>query len=127
MQIGENDGIDNMVNVDLGFNLDAFEIDVSTLNSCKVGVQLCDELIDVFSMRRSQVGSCLNRIESIMSLQDNNIINLNSKKSLIKDADIAAESTNLTQTQILQQITSSLFTQANQINGNLALRLLGAG
>ena len=116
-----------MVNVDLGFNLDAFEIDVSTLNSCKVGVQLCDELIDVFSMRRSQVGSCLNRIDSIMSLHDNNIINLNSKKSLIKDADIAAESTNLTQTQILQQITSSLFTQANQINGNLALRLLGAG
>ncbi|MBQ7286507.1 MAG: hypothetical protein IJW73_01970, partial [Candidatus Gastranaerophilales bacterium] len=57
----------------------------------------------------------------------NNIINLNSKKSLIKDADIAEESTNLTQTQILQQITSSLFTQANQINGNLALRLLGVG
>ena len=127
LQIGENDGVDNMVNVDLGFNLDAFEIDVSTLNSCKVGVQLCDELIDVFSMRRSQVGSCLNRIESIMTLQDNNIINLNSKKSLIKDADIAEESTNLTQTQILQQITSSLFTQANQINGNLALRLLGVG
>ncbi|MBQ7287930.1 MAG: flagellin, partial [Candidatus Gastranaerophilales bacterium] len=72
-------------------------------------------------------GSCLNRIESIMTLQDNNIINLNSKKSLIKDADIAEESTNLTQTQILQQITSSLFTQANQINGNLALRLLGVG
>ena len=124
LQIGANAGIDNMINVDLGFNLDPFNIDVSTINNCKVAIQKCDELIDVFSLRRSQVGSAMNRIDSIIELQNIDKINLSTKNSLIKDADIAQESANLTQSQILQQISTSLFSQANNITGNLAMKLL---
>ena len=77
------------------------------------------------SYRRSQVGSAASRIDSIVELQNNDIVNLNYKNSLIKDSDIAIESTNLAHAQILQQVSSSLFAQANSMNGALALRLLG--
>ncbi|MBR3605766.1 MAG: hypothetical protein IKL52_07040, partial [Candidatus Gastranaerophilales bacterium] len=51
-------------------------------------------------------------------------VNLNSSKSTITDTDIASESAKLAHNQILQQVSASLFSQANGINGNLALRLL---
>ena len=66
----------------------------------------------------------MNRIDSIIELQNIDKINLSTKNSLIKDADIAQESANLTQSQILQQISTSLFSQANNITGNLAMKLL---
>ena len=40
--------------------------------------------------------------------------NLSSAKSIITDADIAAEASNFTQQQILQQVSTSLLAQANQ-------------
>ena len=124
LQIGDGDGVCNSVTYDLGFNLDNLNMNISSLNSAKVTIQQCDELIDIFSRRRSIVGSVMNRVDSILKLQDNNIVNLKATNSLIKDADIAKESTNYAQTQILQQISSSLFTQANQISASLAQRLL---
>ena len=124
LQIGQNAGTNNTINIDLGFNLDSFEIDVTSLNSTKVAIQKCTELIDTFSLRRSQVGSNLNRLDSIIELQNNDIISLKTANSTIKDTDIAQEASKLTHQQILQQVSSSLFTQANQINGNLAQRLL---
>ena len=125
LQIGSEAGIDNSINIDLGFNLDAFNINVTSINSAKVAIQKCDELMDVFNLRRSQVGSSMNRLDSIVQLQNNDIINLNETNSIIKDADIAKESANLAQNQILQQISTSLFSQAHNITGGLALKLLG--
>ena len=125
LQIGAKDGVDNTVTFDLGFNLDGLNINVMSINSSKVAIQQCDELIDVFSLRRSKVGSVQNRIESIISLQDNDKINLSATNSTIKDADIALESANLAKVQILEQISTSLFSQAHQITGGLAMKLLG--
>lgn len=125
LQIGSEAGEDNSINIDLGFNLDEFNINATSINGAKVAIQKCDELMDVFNLRRSQVGSYMNRLDSIVQLQNNEIINLNSKKSIIADTDIAKESSELIKTQILQQVSSSLFSQAHQINANLALRLIG--
>ena len=72
----------------------------------------------------TQIGSALNRLEAARNLQNNDIVNLNSSKSTITDTDIASESAKLAHNQILQQVSASLFSQANGINGNLALRLL---
>ena len=92
-----------------------------------MSIQKCNELIDVFLLRRAQVGSAMNRMESIIDLQNNDILNLSETNSLIKDADIAKESANLVHNQILQQMSTSVFTQSHQITGNLALKLLGVG
>ena len=124
LQIGAEAGKNNTVKFDLGFNLEEFNITATSINGAKVAIQKCDELIDVFNLRRSQVGSSMNRIDSIIQLQNNDIINLNSTNSIIKDADIAKESTSLAHAQILQEISTSLFSQAHQITGSLALRLL---
>ena len=66
----------------------------------------------------------MNRIESAMKLQELEIENLSFAKSLIKDADIASETSSFVGSQIMQQVSGSLLTQANNMNGNLVQQLL---
>ena len=49
--------------------------------------------------------------------------NLSSAKSIITDADIAAEASTFVQNQILQQVSTSLLSQANQAP-SIALSLI---
>lgn len=73
----------------------------------------------------SDIGATLNRLESIMELQNNNIENLSFAKSLITDSDIALEATKFAHAQILQQVGISLLTQTNNHNRGFVQRLLG--
>ena len=57
-------------------------------------------------------------------LQNVNKINLSQTKSILADTDIAQEAIKNTKGEILKQCSASLLTQANQITGGLALRLL---
>jgi flagellin len=72
-----------------------------------------------------KIASAANRLESVRQTQINELENLTASNSICIDTDIAQEATDLARNQILQQISTSLFSQAHQITGNLALRLLG--
>lgn len=124
LQIGYEAQSDNTIKLDLGFNLDYLKIDVSNREKAEETLKNCDRLIQIFSQKRSQIGSSLNRIDSIMELQNTNMLNLNIKKSLIKDTDIAFESGEFAKNQILSQVSTALFGQAKSINADLAKRLL---
>jgi|SRR5574344_96752 flagellin len=63
----------------------------------------------------ASVGSGQSRLDSAIEALDSQYINLSAASSLIKDADIAAESSNYVKAQILQQTSASLLSQANQI------------
>ena len=71
------------------------------------------------------IGATLNRLDSISKVQNLDIENLSNLNSIIMDTDIACETANLTKSQILQQVSASLFTHANSLNGGLVQRLLG--
>jgi flagellin len=60
-----------------------------------------------------------NRLESTVRNLANVIENQSAARSRIRDADFAAETSNLTRTQILQQAGSAMLAQANMIPQNV--------
>ncbi len=82
-----------------------------------------DKALDKITSDRSELGAYSNRLES----NYNNLVstneNIEQSKSRILDADVAAASTEMTKYSILQQTTTSVLTQANQLP-SIALSLL---
>lgn len=73
-----------------------------------------DAALENVQTKRTAIGSYQNRLDSTSASLTTTIENLTSSKSTIMDADIAAESSNYINAQILQQAASSLLVQANQ-------------
>lgn len=83
-----------------------------------------DEAINKISKNRSQLGAYENRLQSV----SNNLTSMNENyersKSQIMDADMAEESAAMVKYQVLQQTSSAMLAQANQIP-SIAMQLLG--
>ena len=86
-------------------------------------IEKLDEGIDNITSRKSLIGSAQNRLDSALDTLEIQYENLSSAKSIITDADIASEASSFTQQQILQQVSTSLLTQANQAP-SIALSLI---
>ena len=82
-----------------------------------------DSSIKFLVEKLSKIGSYQNRLESAKESLTISIENLSAAKSTIMDADIAKESSNYVKSQILQQASASLLTQANQAP-SIALNLI---
>ncbi|MGN7612609.1 flagellin N-terminal helical domain-containing protein [Magnetococcales bacterium HHB-1] len=86
-------------------------------------VGLVDSALDSVSDIRSDLGSVQNRLEATISSLANVSENTQAARSRIMDADVAAETANLTRQSILQQAGIAILAQANQ-QPQLILRLL---
>ena len=73
--------------------------------------------------RKTEIGATQQRVAAAMEVANVMSTNFTSANSLIKDADIAEESSNYIKNQILQQTASSLLATANQ-NPQIALQLI---
>ena len=82
-----------------------------------------DTAITTISDRVTAIGAYQNRLESASSAIDVQIENLTSSLSTIRDADVAEESSNYIQAQILQQAAATLLATANQ-TPSIALNLV---
>ena len=96
---------------------------ISTSTNARAMIDLIDEAVNNISSRRSIIGASVNRLNSTIDRLDVRKENLESTYSTIRDTDIAAESTNLTKQQILQESAATLLQQANQTPA-LALTLI---
>ena len=103
----------------LGIQADA---SVSTVDAARTMIDAIDEAVNNISSRRSIIGASMNRLDSTIDRIDIRKENLQSTYSTIRDTDIAAESSELTKQQILQQSAATLLQQANQ-TPSLALTL----
>ncbi|MBF0139699.1 MAG: flagellin FliC [Magnetococcales bacterium] len=83
-----------------------------------------DSALDAISNVRSNLGAIQNRFQAVVSNLTNVVENMSAARSRIMDADIAAETANLTRNSILQQAGTAILAQANQ-QPQLALKLLG--
>ncbi|MBF0456241.1 MAG: flagellin FliC [Magnetococcales bacterium] len=83
-----------------------------------------DAALSSISDVRSQLGAYQNRFESIVANLSNISENTSAARSRILDADIAAETANLTKNAIMQQAGTAILAQANQ-QPQIALQLLG--
>ena len=101
----------------------ASSISVSSQGNAQAVLGGMDALIAVVDKKRAELGAVQNRFQSTINNQSNISENLSAARSRIKDADFAAETAKLTQSQILQQASQSILAQANQ-RPQLALSLL---
>lgn len=86
----------------------------ATASTAATFLKSCDSALKNVSDRRSDIGAFQNRLQSNMDTLNVGIENMSAAKSVIMDTDVAKESANLTKAQILQQVSVSLLSQANQ-------------
>ncbi len=92
----------------------ATAISVSSQGNAQAVLAGVDSLIAVVDKKRAELGAVQNRFQSTINNQANISENLSAAQSRIKDADFAAETAKLTQSQILQQASQTILAQANQ-------------
>ena len=103
---------------------DAAEVAFNAATTAADFIAVLDDAIDTISSRKSTIGAFMNRLESAEASLTTTIENATAAKSTIMDADIAEESAEYTKQQILQQTSSALLVQANNLP-SLALNLIG--
>ena len=103
--------IQNMHGSVLGVDSGAVVTDQSTANAAILAM---DNAIDSVTSMRANLGAYQNRFEAVITNISNMSLNTAQAKSRILDADIAAETAELTQNNILQQAGTAVLAQANQ-------------
>jgi len=83
-----------------------------------------DNAIGAIASQRADLGAIQNRMESTVANLAVTSENLSAANSRIQDADFAAETAELSRTQVLQQAGISILAQANQ-GPQQVLSLLG--
>jgi len=90
-------------------------INVTTSAGASAALGSLDSSITTITNTRSTFGAVQNRFEAVISNLQSFNESLTSARSRIEDADFAAETANLTRTQILQQAGISILAQANTL------------
>ena len=115
-------GMADKLGIDILNDLNAFS--VSTQDAAQTTLTNIDSFIHYLDSKRASLGAVQNRLESTISNQENIIENESDARSRIRETDYAEESANLVQKQILQQVSTTMLTQAN-MKSQIALNLLG--
>lgn len=84
---------------------------------------MIDDAINDISDRVTKIGAAQNRVSSAITALDVQSENITSSLSTLRDTDIAEESSNYIQAQILQQASATLLSTANQLP-SIALNLI---
>ncbi len=91
------------------------QIDVSTQTGANSALNVVDEALNFIASTRADLGAVQNRFESTISNLMVVSENVSAARARILDADFAAETSNLTKAQILQQAGLAMLAQANTI------------
>ncbi len=94
-------------------------LDVLTQSSSTSGLLTIDFALQQINTLRSELGAVQTRFESTISNLQITVENLTAARSRIQDADFAAETANLTRSQILQQAGLAIVAQANALPQNV--------
>ncbi|MBO2893483.1 flagellin [Pseudomonas putida] len=100
--------------------------DLSILDaaSAQQAIQALDGAIQQVDSQRSQLGAIQNRFDSTVDNLQSIAENSTAARSRVQDADFAAETAELTKQQTLQQASTAILSQANQLPSSV-LKLLG--
>ena len=92
---------------------------VSTQAAAQDYIVTIDNAISKISEQRGKYGAVMNRLDHAMANMQNIVTNLSTAKGRLEDADFAAESANLARTQVLQQASMAMLSQANASKQNI--------
>jgi flagellin len=97
-------------------------IDVSTVDGSTKALKIIDSALAAVNGQRASFGALQSRFETTVNNLQSTSENMSASRSRIQDADFAAETANLSRSQILQQAGTAMVAQANQLpQGVLAL------
>ena len=137
MQVGWENGTDNVVNISVhpimsatfanggilsavGRSTGSTNVtSILTVAGASIAIARMDSAIQVINNNRADFGAIQNRLESAIRNMQNVVENQSAARSRIMDADFARETANLTRTQILQQAGTAMLAQANQLPQNV--------
>jgi len=105
-------------------SLGVSDISVTSKESARENLDKIDGAIKTLVENRSELGALQNRLQSSVNNLNINTESLQAANSRIRDADMAAETADMTKNNILSQASISVLGQANQ-NNMMALKLLG--
>ncbi|RMT87811.1 hypothetical protein ALP39_02815 [Pseudomonas marginalis pv. marginalis] len=105
--------------------MDTTVADLSILNaaSAQQTIQALEGAIQQVDSQRSQLGAVQNRFDSTVANLQSITENSTAARSRVQDADFASEAAELTKQQTLQQASTAILSQANQL-GSAVLKLL---
>ena len=127
-QVGSNTGADNQITLtlDSGFDAVTLSVDSATLSlsatdsamsetNSSDAIIAIDAALATINSSRADLGAAQNRLTSTISNLQN--VNENAAAALgrVQDTDFAAETAQLTKQQTLQQASTSVLAQANQL------------
>jgi flagellin len=125
-QVGSNTGVENQIDISLGdlqattLGVDKGSIaisgdDATNKTNFEAAVDAIDAALTTINSNRADLGAAQNRLTSTISNLQN--INENASAALgrVQDTDFAAETAQLTKQQTLQQASTAVLAQANQL------------
>ncbi len=101
------------------------DVDVTSREGAEQALETLSGAINQVSTQRADMGAIQNRLEGTIEFLQISEENVQAAESRIRDADMAAEATGRAQDQILTQAGVSTLSQANNLQGQTALQLLG--
>jgi len=99
--------------------IDASHLDLSTSTGAQAAIDTLDRAIGTVNSYRSELGASQNRLDSALSMLEGYSENLQSAESMIRDADFAFETANLTKNQVLTQSGVAVLAQAKNVSQNV--------
>ncbi|PKA67778.1 flagellin [Pseudomonas baetica] len=128
LQVGANTGSANHINLVLSSKFDAVSLSVGSGTLALTGATLTgattnidnaitaiDAAIAAIGATRASLGASQNRLTSTIQNLQNITENTTAAQGRVQDTDFAAETANLTKQQTLQQASTSVLAQANQL------------
>ncbi|MEE2874245.1 MAG: flagellin, partial [Candidatus Latescibacterota bacterium] len=107
-----------------GTELNLSTVSVDSLTTARSAITSVDSAIAKVSQERGNLGAVQNRLGFNLLSTENRIEQIAAAESVISDADIAREITNLTRSQVLQQGATALLVQSQNLQAASVLRLL---
>ena len=108
--------IENLNTVSIGLPA---AIDLTTYTKANSAIVTLDKAISNVGTEREQLGAVMNRLDHAIANLQQVSTNLSTAKGRIMDADFAAETSNLARTQVLQQASMAMLSQANAAKQNI--------
>jgi flagellin len=87
--------------------------DLTTATNAQTTLTALDSAIDTVALRMADIGSAQNRIDFARVNTETTIENFANAESVVRDVDIAAETTEFARLSIQQQAATAMLAQAN--------------
>ncbi|MBH3386254.1 MULTISPECIES: flagellin domain-containing protein [Pseudomonas] len=135
-QVGSNTGTSNQITITLASGFDAATLSVGSgtiaisgtsaniEDNFSAAVTAIDAALQSINSSRADLGAAQNRLTSTINNLQNINENAEAARGRVQDTDFAAETAQLTKQQTLQQASTSVLAQANQLP-SAVLKLLG--